>query len=126
MAFVEIDGIDNVRAIAVELERDEQRVGAKAAAVLRKSAFDVERLGKQNAPVDTGHLRSSISTDFAGDGRGGSMSAEIGPTAMYGAFLEFGTSRMSPRPYMNPAADVVEPQFNAAMGSLADPFGRRP
>jgi HK97 gp10 family phage protein len=123
--FIKIEGVDNVRAIAVELGRAELRIGAGAAAVVRKSAFDVERLGKQNAPVDTGHLRNTISTDFTGDGRGGSLVAEIGPTADYGLYVEAGTSRQAPQPYMGPAADVVEPQFNAAMASLADPFGGR-
>lgn len=119
--IVNISGIENVRNIEAGLERATRRVGAEAAQVVRRSAAAVERLAKQNAPVDTGHLRGSISTDYAGSGRHGTFSAEIGPTADYGAHVEYGTSRQAPQPYMNPAADHVEPEFRAALERLADP-----
>lgn len=77
-----------------------------------KTAHDIEADAKALCPVDTGYLRSSISTDIGG------MEAEIGPTAAYGAFQEFGTSRMAPHPYMMPAADRRTPEMEDAIASL--------
>lgn len=50
----------------------------RAGEVVRKDAV-------LNCPVDTGRLRSSITVNVEGN------SAEIGPTASYGAYVEFGT-----------------------------------
>lgn len=123
MASVWFEGIEELTKIAVELEGKAGRVGAQASAIVRASAAKVETLGKQFAPVDTGTLRSSISTDFVGDGRGGAMEAEIGPTVSYGMFLEVGTERMAPHAYMGPALDRVGPEFVAALEKISDPFG---
>lgn len=106
--------------LAVKLERSSGQVGARVAAAVRKTAFDIEADAKALAPVDTGNLRGSISTDITGDGRFGTVEAEIGPTAEYGAFVEYGTSRMGPQPYMRPAADRREPSLSAALGQLED------
>lgn len=95
-------------------------VGAGAALVVRKTAANVERDAKILAPVDTGNLRNSISTDVTGDGRHRSVSAEIGPTADYGIYLERGTSHMPPHPFMGPAFDRHADGFTKAMAALVD------
>lgn len=98
------------------LERDLVKGAAgieeKAPLVVKKVAFDIERDAKVFAPVDTGHLEGSISTDVDG------LSAEIGPTASYGDFVEAGTSKMHAQPYMGPAAEKNTPPFVEAMGQL--------
>ncbi|WP_238999285.1 HK97-gp10 family putative phage morphogenesis protein [Segeticoccus rhizosphaerae] len=96
------------------------RVGALAAKVVRKVAADVERDAKILAPVDTGNLRNSISTSITGDGRHASMRAEIGPTASYGGYVEFGTSRMGPQPYLGPSLDRHTDPFVTAMEQVAE------
>ena len=85
-----------------------------AEVVVAKSAFDLERLAKQAAPVRTGNLRSSISTDVRG------LEAEVGPTANYGVFVELGTSRQAPQPYLMPAADKVEDRMEKALQKVAE------
>jgi len=111
--------ISEVRAISSRLASAGGRVGAKAAAALTKTAFDIEADAKQLAPVDTGNLMNSISTSIEGDGRFGAMSAEIGPTAEYGYYVEAGTSRMGPQPYLGPAFDRRMPPYMAALGDIA-------
>lgn len=101
--------------LAGTFERSAGTVGAKAAVVVRKTALAVEGTSKQIAPVDTGNLRNSIGTDFTGDGRNTGMEAAVGPTAAYGKFLEYGTSRMSPRAFMGPALDRHAAAFQAAL-----------
>lgn len=112
--------VSDLNRLAVDLGRNAGQLGVKAAAAIRKTAFDIEREAKSFAPVDTGNLRNSISTDITNDGRFASMTAEIGPTAEYGAFVEYGTSRMAPAAYMGPAADRNFPSLEAAFAAIAE------
>lgn len=100
------------------LSAEAQRITARAALVVQKSAFDLQRGAMSRCPVDTGNLRGSISTEFRGGA--GSIEAEIGPTAHYGGYVEDGTSKMAPQPYMGPATDEVEPKFLAAVAALTE------
>lgn len=111
----------DLRGLSIDLANEARRVGARAALAIRKTARDIERDAKIMAPVDTGNLRNSISTEITGDGRSGSMTAIIGPTAHYGIYQELGTSRMAAQPYLFPAADRHEPGFIAAMAQAAEP-----
>lgn len=48
--------------------------------------------------------------------------AIVAPAVEHGLFLEEGTTRMSPRPTLRPAALVTEQQFKADMSKVADGF----
>lgn len=109
-----------VREWAADLRSSSGRVGAAASLAVRKTAADVERDAKINAPVDTGALKNSIGTTLTGDGRHGSMTATIGPTVNYGIFVELGTSKMGAQPYLFPAADRHAPTFLAALAQIRD------
>lgn len=139
-----------VRKLAVDLHRAEGTVGAKASAAIRKAAFGIERDAKILAPHDTGDLANSISTDFEGDGRFGTMSAEIGPTVDYGDDVEYGTQPhviraknggklvfmgrngglvfvdkvdhpgTPPQPYLGPAFDRHAPGLERALGDIGE------
>lgn len=113
MASVWFDGIDQLNTIAVALAGSAVRVGAGAAVVLRKVAHDVEATSKQFCPVDTGNLRNSIGTDL------GVLQAAVGPTAAYGKYVEWGTSRMSPHAFMGPALDRHAADFEAGIAVAA-------
>lgn len=52
--------------------------------------------------VDTGFLTNSIQVATTGP-----LTAEIQIPAEYAAYLEFGTRRMAPRPYVQPAIDAI-------------------
>jgi len=71
----------------------------------RKAGLDVVRNARQRAPYDTGALRSSITSQVTRTR--GAVEARVGPTVHYARFLEEGTSRIAPRPYMRPAFDSV-------------------
>jgi HK97 gp10 family phage protein len=68
-----------------------------------KAAQTVERRAKQNAPVRTGTLRRSITKAIGRDAI--SPVAKIGTNVHYARFVEFGTSRMSPRPFLRRALE---------------------
>jgi len=107
-----------LNTLAVDLGKAADSIGERAFLVLRKTAVDVEADAKMFAPVDTGNLKNSISSEPAFP-QPGVVEMEIGPTANYGAFVEFGTSRMAPRAYMGPALDRRTPAFVAAMEKVA-------
>lgn len=110
---------DELRRLAADISRAAASTGQRAQLVVRKTALDIERTAKNMVPVDTGNLKGSIGhSDLRTVGRSGSMAVEIGPTANYGEFVELGTSRMAPQPYMGPAADAHAPSFEQAMRQL--------
>lgn len=94
----------------------------KALDAVRKSTFAVEREAKTRAAVDTGFMRNSISSAFEGDLYSSGFTGEVGPGAHYAPYVEFGTHKMAPQPFLGPAFDAVEPSFVAAMRSI-HPFG---
>lgn len=102
-----------VAHLGADLGRAGAQATAKAHKVISKTAHQIEASAKTLAPVDTGALKSSISTTQSG------LSAEIGPTVNYAAYVEEGTSRMGPQPYLGPATERHEGQFYAAMEQLA-------
>lgn len=113
--------MDDFHQLVADLDGAAVRVGAAAAAVVRKTARDIEADAKQNAAVDTGTMRASIGTDFEGDGRSSTMTAEIGPTVHYAPHVEYGTARQSPQPFMGPAATRAEKPFaDAIAATLGD------
>lgn len=69
--------------------------------VLARAATRTTTAAKRLAPVDTGRLRASIAQEIGGDDDG--LVARVGTNVEYAPYLEFGTSRMSARPFLRPA-----------------------
>lgn len=115
---IDID-TSQVRALASRMQSAGGRVGARASAALRLTAYGIEADAKALAPVDTGNLVNSISTSITGDGRTGTMTVEIGPTAEYGVFQEYGTSTQPGTPFMGPAFDRRAPGYTQALAQIA-------
>jgi hypothetical protein len=62
--------------------------------VVAKTGFDTVAGAQALAPVDTGNLKSSIGVDFDDD----ELGFEAGPTANYGAHIEYGAGPHVIRP----------------------------
>ena len=119
MASVWFDGVDDLNRLAVDLTGAADKVGDRAQLVMRKTALDIEADAKAFAPVDTGFLKNSIGhSDLRRVGQYGVLEVEIGPSAEYGAFVEFGTSTQAPQAFMGPALDRRSPGFVQAMEQL--------
>lgn len=108
--------VSEVRALAADLGKVGGKATKLAQQVVAKTAAGIEASAKQAAPVDTGALKNSIGADITAGG----LHAEIGPTVHYAPYLEFGTARMAPRPFMGPAADKWQPLFEQAMEQVAE------
>ena len=111
-------GYDDLLKLSADLGKASYEATRKAQKVVAKTAHDIEADAKSLAPVDTGMLRNSISTTI---GAGG-LSAEIGPTVHYAPYLEYGTRRMPPQPYMGPAAERRAEPFVKAVEQLGGDF----
>jgi HK97 gp10 family phage protein len=108
--------IGELNRLVADLDQAAAVAPTLARVVVQKSSADVKRDAQAFAPVDTGNLRSSITynTRELRD----TVVGEIGPTAAYGGYVEFGTSRQAPAAYMGPALDRNGPAFVAAMEQL--------
>lgn len=63
---------------------------------------------------DTGFLASNIKVAAKPDGLSGAVESR----ANYSAYLEFGTSKMAARPFMQPSAEEVRPKIRRRIREL--------
>lgn len=76
-----------------------QNFSGKISEVIQGAAIDCQADAKSTCPVDTGRLRASIQYNKTGD-----YSAEVGTNVSYAPYVEYGTHKMAPRPFLFPAA----------------------
>jgi hypothetical protein len=141
---VHIDSSE-VRRLQIDLAQAPAEVRQKAPAAIKRTLYAIEGDGKVLAPVDTGALINSITTDVDADRLGG----EVGPTVDYGDDVEYGTQPhiirarpggvlafpgaggtvfarevhhpgTAPQPYMGPAFDRNIPQLERALGEAGE------
>jgi HK97 gp10 family phage protein len=98
-----------VDAFAARLAAAAQKVDAAGQAWEQHYANEVADEMRTLAPQRTGALAASIQT--TADGR-----VVVGVD--YGGFVEYGTSRIAPQPFMRPAVSRVEPDAQDAAGEL--------
>jgi HK97 gp10 family phage protein len=103
----------------VELAVASVEVNREASEVVRSAALLCQETAIELVPTDTSNLKNSISVGRPGQGKDslqpGDLTAEVGPTAEYGAYVEFGTSRMGAQPYMTPASEKAGEWFVQTM-----------
>jgi HK97 gp10 family phage protein len=88
------------------------------------ASLNVDREAKRNAPVDTGRLRASIHAvpantfDSETNERTGDLEALVTTNVTYAPFMEHGTFRLSPRPFMFPAWEAERPKYIAEVKKI--------
>jgi len=103
---------DAVNATGLELRGEIVKAYQRGpASGITYEKYNPRRMHQASAPgeapaTDTGRLASSV--DFKRDGP---MSATVGSQVVYAAMLEFGTSRIAPRPAWVPATEAMRPKF---------------
>lgn len=110
--------MDDLERLADDMEGAGGKLGRDVDTLVRGSTLQAQALGMANAPVRTGYLRSSFTSEFEGGPGSDRITGETGPEASYSPFVHGGTSRQPPNPFLDRAVDVVEPQFYAAAERL--------
>lgn len=116
------DGAELI-GLAAKLDESTRSVPRAVRDVIKSGGERVAKAAQRFAPKASGDMADSIKSTMVGNA---TMSeAEIGPTAFYGRFLEHGTAKMAPRPFLGPALDEVSPSIadgiaKAAEGMLDD------
>lgn len=105
---------DAMRRNAAKLRGEAETLVPRASEVVRKTAFATQGDAQALAPVETGLLQNSITTVVSNGG----LTAHVIATASYAFWVENGTSRMAPQPFMGPATDRNAPLFREAMSQL--------
>jgi HK97 gp10 family phage protein len=91
----------NSAAFMRGLEQAVHRMGLRTEADLARVGMRVQNAARGYCPVDTGRLRSSITSTPGKDHLGPYV--EIGTNVEYAAPVEFGTSTMEAQPFLRPA-----------------------
>jgi HK97 gp10 family phage protein len=104
VATIRLEGLDELMD---SLEKEWAQATTHGAKAVDRTAGLVERTSKELAPKgDRAHpgprLADSIHTS------GGGTRREVGPSARHGLFMEQGTYKDAPQPFMGPAADRHE------------------
>ena len=105
-----------LRRLAVDFGRASATARVGIRRVIQKTCADTKADAQAIVPVDTGTLKSSITYNTRATLT--TVVGEVGPTADYGMFVEAGTSRMAPQPYMRPAFDRRAPIMEQVLEQL--------
>lgn len=89
--------------------------------LIDKAAFDISAHAKTKVPVDTGALKNSIAVT-PGEDR---FSRYVIAPKFYAPYVEFGTRKMAPRPYLGPAVATVQPVLISALRQLGLRVGKK-
>lgn len=81
---------------------------------LAKIGLMAENYAKRLCPVDTGRLRNSIAHDID------ASNAYIGTNVEYAPYVENGTSRSKPHPYLKPAATEHAEDYKKVLQKAVD------
>lgn len=95
-------GVDyDDRAFRKALPRALRQIEVRSEGDLLRLGLRVQNEARRLAAVDTGRMRSSVQAVPGRDGRGPYV--DVGTNVQYAPFVEYGTIRSAPQPFMRPA-----------------------
>lgn len=107
---------DQIRAHAAKLRAAGRNLHPLVVTATTKATLDTASMARELTPVDTGYLRASITIETGSDRT--SVYGEATAGANYASYVEHGTSRMAPQPFMAPAHEKNSKKWLEAMRQL--------
>lgn len=106
---VEFKGLD-------KLQKKLNEIGElrKIQEVVKVNTTEMHRKASRKVPVDTGHLKRSITTEFTDGGLTGRVSTDV----EYAVYVEYGTRFMTSRAFFRPSLYEQRIQFQKDMSRL--------
>jgi HK97 gp10 family phage protein len=115
---IELSGMDEMLA---RLQKANNDVGAIRKKAILAGAKVIQDEIIARAPEDTGNLKRNIAVSEIQIDSDGAEYVDVGPTkgkAFYAKFLEFSTTKMKARPFVEPAFIAKRKEALAAMGEV--------
>lgn len=82
--------------------------------VVKNNTIEMTNRAKREAPVETGHLKNSITMSI----EGGGLTGKTTSGANYAGYQEYGTRFQSGKPHIRPAYNKQKEQFKKDMDRL--------
>lgn len=112
-----VDGVDAlVREFAHKATTIHPEAGATVVEIAGRAAQEM----RDTVAVDEGDVHDSITADDTPTPTPAGVYAEAGPEHFVARFLENGTVKMSPRPFVGPVADRMVTELGDALEQLGD------
>ena len=106
------------KKLNTDLLKHRNAVKRRTGVALRAGGMLIRNAAQTKAPVLTGNLKRSINVEVIETGA--VQLAIIGTEVSYAPYLEYGTSKMSARPYLRPAFDEQQDAAIAEVESVLD------
>ena len=84
------------------LEKLKQAIKKSGPAIIQRMILEIEKSAKELVPVDTGRLKSSITSKME-RGAVNEPIGKVGTNVKYAPYVEFGTKKQVAQPYLYPA-----------------------
>lgn len=73
--------------------------------VVKMNGAELQKNMMRQAPVDTGHMKRSITLTLHG------LTVRVTPTAEYAGYVEYGTRFMTAQPFVRPSFETQKQKF---------------
>jgi HK97 gp10 family phage protein len=113
--------VSGIPQLLRNIGRVQKNLADEVQRIVERAGINVQRMAKQNCPVDTGRLRSSIRIYHKDSGA--QRQVRVGTDVYYAPYQEFGTSRMRAQPFLFPAWASERPRFLQAVRAVVKNLG---
>jgi len=101
-ATIELEDLDELS------DEESQALEEEVHEIIETEAANMVAYAQAIVPVRTGSLMASIFSEVEEY----ALSVTLGASAEYASFVEYGTVKMGPKPFLQPAADVGQEEMN--------------
>lgn len=113
MGTIRIEGLDKLeKALKENVKLDDVK------RVVRHNGAQLQRKIQTNADFTQGYQTGTTKRSVDLWLKDGGLTADSGPTTEYAEYLEYGTRFMDAQPFVKPALDEQEKQFESDMQKL--------